>query len=105
MADFTIKRGDRRPILEATLSDESGPINLTSAVSVTLLLKSGLTTVSGVCAIVSAAAGTVSYTWGATDTLIVGEYDAEFEILWSTGIVETVPNDSYFSVSFVQDLG
>jgi hypothetical protein len=105
MADFTIKRGDRRPILEATLTDEDGPIDLTSAASVKLLLKSGATTVDGACVVVSAVAGTVSYTWGATDTLIVGAYDAEFEITWSTGIVETVPNDSYFSVEFVQDLG
>lgn len=105
MADFAIKRGDRRPIMEMTLTDEDGPINLTGAVSVLLLMKFGATLVSGACNVISPTTGEITYTWAAGNTATVGDYDAEIEITWATGIVETVPNDTYFSVSVVQDLG
>lgn len=108
MADFTIKRGDNVPILEATLSDQDGPINLTGA-TVKLIMKgkgtaSG-TTISGTCVIVSAAAGTVSYSWLTGNTDVVGSYDLEFQITYSGGGIETVPNDGYKSVEIVADLG
>lgn len=106
MADFTIKRGDNFPYLNATLTDQNGPINLTNAVSVKFIMKMTTgTAVTGTATIVSAAAGTVQYQWGASDTNLVGEYNAEFEITWPSTKVETVPNSGYFTVSIVPDLG
>jgi hypothetical protein len=110
MADFTIKRNDRLPKLRATLQQmtPATPIDYTTAASVKLLLKqltTPTTIVTGTCASVVATSGIVEYAWGASDTLVSGTYNGEFEIDWGGGIKETVPNDSYFTVTIVDDLG
>lgn len=107
MADFTLKQHDTWPPLDATLEDAAGPINLTTAASVKLILKtpSGSTTITGTCSIVSAVAGTVRYLWQTSDTASVNTFNAEFEITWNDGKIETVPNSGYFEVSVVADLG
>lgn len=104
---MTMKQHDTYPPLTATLTDLNGPINLTTATSVKLILRddADAVTVSGTCTIVSAAAGTVSYTWITGNTDQVGSYKGEFEITWATGKIETVPNDSYFTFAVVADLG
>lgn len=105
--DFALKRGDTVPALEATLTDQDGPINLTTATSVKLLAKSrtDATTISGTCSIVSAAQGKISYTWVSGNTSAPGSYDMEFEITWGVGQIETVPNDTYLWLEIAQDLG
>lgn len=110
MADFTIKRNDRLPKLRATLQQGSPAtaIDLTSAVSVKAIFKQvspGIASFNGACSIITASAGIVEYAWGATDTQTSGTYNGEFEITWSTGVTETVPNDSYFTLTIVDDLG
>ena len=107
MADFTIKQHDTWPALSATLSDQSGLINLTTATTVKLILKtaSGSATITGTCAIDDAVNGEVSYAWVSPDTDTVNSYNGEFEITWSNGKVTTVPNDTYFTVEIKADLG
>ena len=70
MADFTIKRHDTAPALVATLTRNSTPIALTSASSVTLIMKpqAGGTNVTGACDITTPASGIVTYNWGTSDT-------------------------------------
>lgn len=107
MADYTIKQHDTWPPIEATLSDDVGPMDLTGA-TVKLLLKSagaGTTLVEGVCEIVSAAGGTVKYEWDPADTASVNTFSGEFEITWANSTITTVPNDGYFSVEIKADLG
>ncbi len=105
MADFTIKANDRLPVLDAVLSNLSGAINLTTATQVRLIMKSPAFTVTGLCTVVDAATGAVRYTWAAGDTANAGDYQLEFEITWPGPKLETVPNDSYKSVSVLADLG
>lgn len=105
MADFTIKANDRLPVLDAVLSNLSGPIDLTTATQVRFIMKSTAFTVTGVCTVVNALTGAVRYTWAAGDTANPGEYQLEFEITWPGPKLETVPNDSYKSVSVLADLG
>lgn len=108
---FRFKRGDTRPILQATLRDLNGSIDLTTAVVVKLLLKTadGVTAVTGNCTIVDAPNGKVTYTWVSPNTSVPGVYRGEFEITWGTGLIETVPSGDpsqvYFTVEFVEDLG
>lgn len=106
MADFAIKRGDNVPILEATLSDQDGPINLAGA-SVKFIMKQqgGGAMVSGPCTITAEAAGRVSYAWVSGDTDTPGTYDLEFQITYGGGGIETVPNEGYKTVEVVPDLG
>lgn len=111
MADFTFKRNDRLPKLRATLQQGSPatPIDLTTAVSVKLILKdstnmAGAAKVNAACTLVTPSSGIVEYAWAAGDTDTSGTYNGEFEITWSTGITETVPNTGYFTVTIVDDL-
>ncbi len=109
---FTIKENDTRPAYVAALKDDYGlpsesAINLTAATSVKFKMRpvaGGALKVDGTMTIVSAAAGTVQYVWIAADTDTVGTFDVEYEITWSDGGVETVPNDGYDTVIVVDDL-
>lgn len=112
MADFDIKRGDTWPPLDAILSDQNGPINLTTASAVKLLFKTvtGSTSYSRICTITSAAGGAVRYAWTSADastgpTSVVNSFNVEWEITWSDGGITTVPNVGYKTVAVVADLG
>lgn len=110
---FEIKQHDSAPSYVVDLADNFGtpsqaPIDLTSATTVTFLMRKTGTTgtpkVSAVMTVVSAVDGRVQHDWGTTDTDTVGTYDVEFEIAWGDGTIETVPNDSYNTVIVVDDL-
>lgn len=110
MADRAIKRNDTWPPLEATLLDQDGPINLTTAESVWLKMKGSRRkpapiSVSGQCQIVSPTEGVVVYLWKPIDTADADLYAAEFEIRWLDGGVTTVPNGRYFYVDVLADQG
>lgn len=111
MADYSLKQNDTYPVLTAILSDQLGAVDLTTADSVKLIMKmaSPPTTVIGTCVIATPQTGgnvgKVTYDWQASDTATVGEYQAEFEVTWNVGDVETFPNDSYKTIEIVDDLG
>lgn len=77
MADFTMRAGDTAPLLTATLLGADGnPANLTGAtVKFHLRAKNSATAiVNAVATVVSAIAGSVSYSWQAADTASAGDY-------------------------------
>lgn len=96
MTDFVIRQSDRYPVLNATLTYNDGTvINLTGA-TVKLLFMHASTgnTVAVDCTIVSATAGTVSYSWGAGDTIWPGSYTMVFLITFSNALTLSVPNET-----------
>jgi hypothetical protein len=104
---FVIKQNDTLPRLRATLKEaDNTPIDLTDATQVHLVLKQkdGTPSFKNPCTIIDDEAGIVEYEWEAVDTAEDGTYDGEFEITWGTE-VQTVPNDKYFDVLIVKDLG
>ena len=106
MADVTYKRGDNAPPITATLSDLDGPIDLSSADAVRLRMKSDTAIVeAGPVEITDAANGEIKYEWEADDLMFAGSYRGEWEITWSDGTIQTVPNDTYFAVDVLEDLG
>jgi hypothetical protein len=109
MADFTIKKDDTRPVIQRYLIQNvdgaTSPVNLTNASALAFIMKSGGAVVTGVASIVTAASGCWAYKWATGDTATAAQYDAEIEIKWSDGGYETVPNDGYFSIEVVADLG
>lgn len=110
-ADYTMKQNDTFPVLTAILSDQVGPVNLTTADSVKFIMKmaSPSTLVTGVCVIVTpqtgADVGKVTYDWIPADTATNGTYQVEFEVTWNPGDVETFPNDGYKTLEIKDDLG
>lgn len=108
MADLILKRNDTRPTLSVPLTEGASgtPINLTTATSVKLMMKtqSG-SLITRPATITSAAGGVVSVTFQSADTATSGEYSAEFEITWNDGGKETIPNDGWLTITILDDLG
>ena len=105
---FYIKQNDTVPSLRADLRDgDNAAIDLTGA-SVKFIMRAigGNTAVINASAsIVSEAGGTVQYNWQVGDTATIGSYQAEFEVTYSGGTVETFPNDGYIRIEILDDLG
>lgn len=104
---FYIKRNDTSPILNATLKDGDGAAVDLAGTSVALKMKAVNDTslkVDSACTIVDASNGKVRYTWAATDTNTRGSYQAEFQVTYSGGAIETFPNDGYVSIIITDDL-
>lgn len=81
MADYICKKGDTGIPVAATLSDENGVVNLTGYTVTVNMRKVGSTEntiTGGACSIVSAPAGTVTYTFAAGDVDETGLYNLEF---------------------------
>jgi hypothetical protein len=107
LADFSIKTFDRLPSIQATLSSAGAPIDLTTATTVTFIMRpagGGAPKVNAAAAIVNAAGGVVRYDWAAIDTNTAGSYQAEWQITWSTGKKQTVPTLAYHTVDVLADL-
>lgn len=113
---FTLKQHDTRPVYIAALvtdpEDPSPmPIDLTDATSVKILMRRQGSTdddgpsVDAAMTVEDAVGGIVSYAWDAADTSATGIFDVEFEITWSDGGIETIPNESYKTVEIKDDLG
>lgn len=99
---FYIKTGDTAPSVEATLRVEGSVLDLTNATSVRFKMSNGL---DEAAVIVDAAGGKVRYDWGSGQTDTAGTFDAEFEIAWTGGGVQTVPSKGYLKVYIAEDLG
>jgi hypothetical protein len=103
---FYIKQNDRSPALVFQLSPV---VNLTGASIYFNMRPAGGGTVvisRAVAAIVGdPTLGRVSYSWQAADTMTSGEFDAEFEVVYSVGAIpETFPNYDYIRVVITDDI-
>lgn len=108
MPDFSIKRNDTEPPLKATLEDGDGdPVDVSGA-TVTFHMKesrSGQTVVDKPATLVNDGEdGQVKYSWDGEDTEDAGEYDAEFEVEYGAGGVETFPNSGFLTVEVDEDI-
>jgi len=104
---FTIKRNDTSPILQTVLSDANGvAIDLTATTVKFYMKKYKATTpkINATAAIVDEDAGIVRYLWQAGDTDTAGSYQAEFQITYDDGAVETFPNADFIQVDIINDL-
>lgn len=112
---ITIKQHDTRPVQSiGLLSPDPADItktiiaDLTSASSVKInaAAQQGTDTFSTALAFgTPRTGGVVIWTPAATDTDLNGIYDAEIEVVWSDGGIQTFPSDSYFTVNIVKDKG
>lgn len=108
--DFTIKRDDTLPAIQATLTDSSDPavaVNLAGA-SVRFVMRDKATQTEktdAVATIVTAASGIVKYQWVAADTDTAGAYQAEWEVTFAGGAVETFPNYKHMNIKIFEDIG
>ena len=107
--DFTIKKGDTRPAIQATLS--SAPTDVLDSVVFNMKASDGTAVVTrGSGTIVqqpsSTEAAIVKYQWQAADTEAAGSgYQGEFEVTYSDSRVETFPNNRNLVIEIIDDLG
>ncbi len=113
MADFTIKRNDLLPVLEAILKDANNePVDLTDATGVVFHMREEegeALKIDGVAGTFGAnrATGKVIYAWvsnGTKDTDTSGLFLGEFEVTWTGGKIQTFPSKGYITVEIVDDL-
>lgn len=111
-ADFHIKQGDTSPAIEVQLEDQSGnAVDITGYNEVEFHMKLpgassakvDADTSSGV-SVVDAATGIVEYSWSAGDTDTSERYQAEFQVEYSDGSIETFPNSEYIQVRIIEEL-
>jgi len=105
---FNIKQNDDRPLLDAFLRDDRDrPVDLTGA---TVLFHMRLATDNSVkinggsVTVVAATAGSVRYTFTTSNTDTAGIYEAEFQVTFSDGTVQTFPNDGYITIVITDDV-
>jgi len=109
---FSLKQFDTAPAFVVALKDNFGEtneaaVNLTTASSAVFNMRSvggSLYISRGSATITSASTGVVTYNWGTADARTAGAYEAEIEIIWANGTIETFPNDSYWDVTVVDDI-
>lgn len=103
---FTLKEFDRQPVLSAILQFADGSaLNLTGAtVYFVMRDRHGNVRAVGNATVTVPTAGKVEYQWQEGDTDVEGLYDAEFVVVYSNGLRQTVPSDSYLGIRVLPQL-
>lgn len=109
---FTIKRGDTSPAIAYRLIGADGlakDISGYNDVEFYMRETEDLNVVvqgnvAGNVEVTDAANGEVKYDWQAGDTDLAGSYQAEWQVTYGDGSVETFPNNSYIEVEIVEDI-
>lgn len=107
-SSFYIKQNDTAPSIEAVLTDANGRTkSMAEAASVKFHMKSETGTIlieDGTGTVKTPAKGIVAYDWQAGDTSNTGIHNAEFEITYNNGTIETFPNTGYIRVIVKDEL-
>lgn len=104
---FYIKQNDTVPSIRATLQNGSGnPVDLIDATVRFHMRAIGASAVKvdGVVNIINESLGLVQYNWIGADTDSIGSYQAEFEVTYPDGTIETFPNNAYVRIEIIDDI-
>lgn len=112
--DFSIKTGDTASAVYATLEDANGDAVDIAGASVLFKmgpLSGGTLTVARTATNAQVGAGTVDgstgnvvFNWGTSDLTTADWYRAEWEVAFSSGSIETFPNDGFMILAVREDL-
>lgn len=104
---FYIKQNDTAPILLVSLKDgNDAAVDLTGATVTFKMRPVAQTTVKTDAAAIihNADGGQVRYEWVAADTNTVGSYEAEFQVTFVDGKIETFPNSDFIRITITDDI-
>lgn len=103
---FRIKRGDTSPALQWEIVHPEVILTAASVVFNMRRLDGDEAITRAPAEVVPAAPlPTLRYNWQPDDTAEVGQYEAEFEVTYADGTIETFPNDDNIIVRVFRDLG
>lgn len=107
---FRIVQGDTAPPISSKLSDEDGYVDLSNASNIRFHMEDRFQRIqleddlTGRVNILNESLGKVEYVWRARDTLDVGTYKAEWEVLYDDGTIETFPTDGYIDIEITEQI-
>lgn len=103
----TLKRGDTRTAIKATLLSPAGTaVDLTGAtVKFIMADLRGVVKINRAAQVQDALNGVVWFIFEPPETDVAGTYRGEFEVMFGDGRKETYPNDDYLTVEIKPDLG
>jgi len=90
--NIKIVQNDTLPVLNATITQDGAPVDLTGAAVKFYMINAETEAVKingASCSIISAEDGQVRYSWAGTDTDTVGDYWGEFEVTFPSGKKQT----------------
>lgn len=101
---FFTKRGDTSPAIKRQLTDGDGnPLPLEGATVRFSMARNGVVVVDRrEC--LAEADGWAVYQWQPGDTDAAGMHQAEFEITYPGGGVESAPNDGFIFINIAEDI-
>jgi len=103
---FTIKQGDTSPSLVANLVTPSRQPVFLGGASVLFHMRGRRSTgvLTAAATVVDAETGQVRYDWAEGDTAVAGDFEAEFEVTYADGSVETFPNEGYIDITIPEQI-
>jgi len=104
---FNIKQNDTSPQIAANLKDGSGNARDVTGATVKFHMKrigAATASVNSNATIVSANTGFVKYAWQTGDTSTAGSFQAEFQVTFADGSIETFPNDGSIAIDITPEL-
>lgn len=106
MADYTLKQGDRLPVISAVLKDSAGAaVDLTGATAKLNIVDDAGTAVSRTATISATPTdGTITYDWVADDVDVAGSFYFEYEITFPSGLKQTFPNNKHLTLEIIDDI-
>lgn len=105
MEDLILRRGDTRPALEVTCTDNGTPVDLSPADLVTVVCKPSVDGAPVIRRVAQShtAEGVVTMPWADPDTNLVCSMRVEVEVMWPDGSKQTFPAGN--KVQVYPDLG
>lgn len=106
---FTLTQGDSSPSVVSVLSD-GGAIDLSNAKEVRFIMQDKYKRVvineglQDSVNIINAANGEVEYIFTSDQTKTVGKYEAEWEVTYQNGAVETFPTKGKIDIEIVEQI-
>jgi hypothetical protein len=105
---FYIKQNDTRPAITANLTDANdAAVNLTGAtVAFSMRVDPGgsVKVNASSASVTNAEAGQVSYSWTSGNTDTAADYEAEFQVTFAGGAVQTFPGRNWIAVHVIDDI-
>lgn len=106
---FTIKQFDTSPTIGMNLQAADGTaVDITGALEVRFHMRTRgenpVVVIDARAQVINAVEGQVKYDWVRSDTAVPGRYEAEVEVTYTDGSVETFPNGGYETITIVDDV-
>lgn len=104
MPDPEWKTGDTYPPIRGTVTDDSAAaVDISGAASIRFIAKSGANVIAGTATILDVGVptrGRWEYEWASDDLAAAGSYEAEIEVTWGVGDIETFPSNEANNPTF-----